>query len=535
MYVVQWTVVQIAGDGESMGRGSVDVGGGSKQLESARRRKIIHQTSDRLLRQRQIFSETTGHRRIVITHDSRGVPPRCRHVGASNQPKPLDAEWAGKPPRRMRRPTGEARPQVRNEHDESEYRRSAGFSAEPGDVQNELAGEIQLAIDVEAEMRKHGRMSSSVKSSSDDSRLERLMSVLHPALPSRHTHSSNWNQPAPSVSSPKPHQRSYKSREKLSSVWRPGLGVWRPKQKFMSSKAATQRYQNPAQARKHHVKRPFTRAATFAASLSGRTKPRWNQINPANPLHDKPRGAKSASVWHLLIPLTPEHTKSSRESGAKSSPEWRPPLRASAEPTFPATRREAAPPHVPSRDRAGSRDLVAADDVSAMVRAGPGRPPVPMLLLLESAGRRMMGRQVRVGRHRAAAAGQRRDVADGDGQDKVDENRAGFLQVRAGRRRRSAEDKTTTAAVAVASGQLRTGRASSRRTRDNDDDDDDDDYDDEKDDVEAADDVDLDRRDSDDDDDDEDEDDEELQALLLSFTYLLSLSLMVRPNIHRVT
>jgi len=394
-------------------------------------------------------------------------------------------------------------------------------------MQNELAGEIQLAIDVEAEMRKHGRKSSG-KSSFDDSKLQRLMSVLLPALPSRHTHSSNWNQPAPSALSSKPHQRSYKSREKFSSVWRPGLGAWRPKQKFMSSKAATQRYHNPALARKHHVKRPFTWAATFGAWLPGRRKPRWNQINPANPLHDKPRGAKSASVWHLLIPLRPENEKSSTESRAKS------PMKASAEPTFPATPREAAPPHAPSRDRAGSRDLVAADDVSAMVRAGSVRPPVPLLLLLKSAGRRLMGRQVRVGsRDRAAAAGHRRNVADGDGQDKVDENWAGFLQVRAGRGRRSVVDKT--AAAAVASGQLRTGRASSRRTRDNDDDDDDDDYDDEKDDVEAADDVDLDRRDSDDDDDDDDdEDDEELQALLLSFTYLLSLSLMVRPNIHRV-
>ena len=523
----------MAGDGESMGRaGSADVGGGSKQRESARRRKTAHQTSDRLLRQRQIFSETTGHRRIVITHDTRGVPPRCRHVGASNQPKPLDPEWAGKPPRRMRRPTGEAGPQVRNEHDESEYRRAAGFSAQPGDMQNQLAGEIQLAIDVEAEMRKHGRKSSSGKSSFDDSRLQRLMSVLFPASPARHTHSSNWNQPAPSASSPKAHQRSYKSREKFSSVWRPGLGVWRPKQKFMSSKAATQRYQNPALARKHHVKRPFTRAATFGAWLPGRTKPRWNQINPANPLHDKPRGAKSASVWHLLIPLRPENEKSSTESRAKS------PMTASAEPTFPATRREAAPPHVPSRDRAGSRDLVAADDVSAMVRAGPVRPPVPLLLLLKSAGRRLMGRQVRVGSRDPAdaRAGRRRNVADGDGQDKVDGNWAGFLQVRAGRRRRSVVDKTTAAASVVASGQLRTGHASSRRTRDNDDDDDDD-YDDERDDVEAADDVDLDRRDSDDDDgddDDDEDDDEELQALLLSFTYLLSLSLMVRPNIHRM-
>jgi len=70
-------------------------------------------------------------------------------VAASNQPKPLDAESAGKPAGRMRRPTGEARPQVRNEHEESEYRRSAGFSAEPGDMQNQ----IQLAIDVEAVMR----------------------------------------------------------------------------------------------------------------------------------------------------------------------------------------------------------------------------------------------------------------------------------------------------------------------------------------------------------------------------------------------
>jgi len=254
----------VAGDGESIGR--YDVGGGSKQRESTRRRKIIHQTSDRLLRQSHTFSETTG-RRFVITHDS------LRDLRASNQPKPLDSVWAGKPPRRMRRPTGEAGPEVRNEHDESEYRHSAGFSAEPGDMQNELAGEIQLAIDVEAEMRKHGRKSSSVKSSSDDSRLERLMSVSFPALPSRHTHTSNWYQP-PSASSPKAHQRSYKSREKFSSVWRPGLGVWRPKQKFMSSKAATQRYHNPALARKHHVKRPFTWAATFAASLPDRTKPR---------------------------------------------------------------------------------------------------------------------------------------------------------------------------------------------------------------------------------------------------------------------
>ena len=122
-----------------------------------------------------------------------------------------------------------------------------------------------------------------------------------------------------------------------------------------------------------------------------------------------------------------------------------------------------------------------------------------------------MGRQVRVGsRHRAARAGRRRDVADGDGQDKVDGNWARFLQVRAGRRRRSVADKTTkstaSAAAVASSGQLRTGRASSRRTRDNDNDDDDDD----------------------------DDEDEELQALLLSFTYLLSLSLMVRPNIHRV-
>jgi len=79
----------------------------------------------------------------------------------------------------MRRPTGEARPQVRNEHDESEYRRAAWFSAEPGDVQNQLAGEIQLAIDVEAEMRKHGRKSSG-KSSSDDSRLQRTVFFLLP-------------------------------------------------------------------------------------------------------------------------------------------------------------------------------------------------------------------------------------------------------------------------------------------------------------------------------------------------------------------
>ena len=505
-------MVQVAGDGESMGRaGSVDVGGGSKQRESARRRKTIHQTSDRLLRQRHTFSETTGHRRIVITHDS------LRDLRASNQPKPLDPEWAGKPPRRMRRPTGEARPQVRNEHDESEYGRSAGFSAEPGDMQNQLAGEIQLAIDVEAVMRENGRKSSSGKSSSDDTRLQRLMSVSFHALPSRHTHTSNWNQP-PSASSPKPHhQRSYKSRQKFSSVWRPALGVWRPKQKFMSSKASTPRYHNPALARKHHVKRPFTWAATFGAWLSGRTKPRWNQINPANPLHDKPRGAKSASVWHLLIPLKPEHRKSSTESRAKLSPEWRPTLRASAEPTFSRTRHEAPPPDVPSRDRAGSRDLVAADDVSAMVRAGSVRPPVPLLLLLKSAGRRL-GRQLRVGSRdpAAACAGRRRDVADGDGQDKVGGNWARFLQVRAGRRRRTVVDKTTTstaAAAAVASGQLRTGRASSRRTRDNEDDDDDD-YDDERDDVEAADDVDLDRRDSDnDDDDDSDDDDDEDEEL----------------------
>jgi len=253
---VQWTVVQIAGDGESIGRGSDDVGGGSKQRESARRRKTIHQTSDRLLRQRHTFSETSGRRRIVITHDTRGERPCCGHVGASNQPKPLDAESAGKPAGRMRRPTGEPRPQVRSEHEESEYRRSAGFSAEPGDVQNQLAGEIQLAIDVEAEMRKHGRKSSG-KSSFYDSKLQRLMSVSFPALPARHTHSSSWNQP-PSALSSKAHKRSYKSRDKFTSVWRPGLGVWRPKQKFMSSKAAKPRYQNPALARKHHVKRPFT-------------------------------------------------------------------------------------------------------------------------------------------------------------------------------------------------------------------------------------------------------------------------------------
>ena len=240
-----------------MGRGSVDVGGGSKQGESARRRKTIHQTSDRLLRQRHTFSETSGRRRIVITHDTRGERPCCGHVGASNQPKPLDAESAGKPAGRMRRPTEEARPEIHNEHDESEYRRAAWFSAETGDMQNQLTGEIQLAIDVEAEMRKQGRKSSSGKSSSDDSKLQRLMSVSFPALPSRHTHTSNWNQP-PSASSSKAHQRSYKSRQKFSSVWRPGLGVWRPKHKFMSSKAATPRYQNPALARKHHVKRPFT-------------------------------------------------------------------------------------------------------------------------------------------------------------------------------------------------------------------------------------------------------------------------------------
>jgi len=87
---------------------------------------------------------------------------------ASNQPKPLDAESAGKPAGRMRRPTGEARPQVRSEHDESEYRHSAGFSAQPGDMQNQLAGEIQLAIDVEAVMTKNGRKSSSGKSGYSD-------------------------------------------------------------------------------------------------------------------------------------------------------------------------------------------------------------------------------------------------------------------------------------------------------------------------------------------------------------------------------